>query len=98
MSRTVLTEDERALIAAIGTICVSWQFADERRNLLGLIAHHLPHVRRAPPLADLVTAAEQLQHAKTVVEWAYAKNAAARALVPVLRIDLVGGTRAEARS
>jgi hypothetical protein len=100
MARTVLTEDERVVIAAITTICVQWLFADERKTLLGLIAHHLPHVRRAHPLGNLVSAAEQLQHAKTVQEWAVAKSAAARALVPVLRIDLAGagGARSEARS
>jgi hypothetical protein len=31
------------------------------------------------------------------VEWAHAKAAAGRALVPVLRIDMVGGTREVAR-
>lgn len=98
MSRTVLTDDERVIVSALSTICVSWLFDDERKTLLGLIAHHMPHVRRAPPMGDLVAAAEQLQHAKTVQEWAFAKNAVARALVPVLRIDLAGGTRSEARS
>lgn len=97
MSRNALTEDERVIIAALTTFCVSWQFPDERRTMLGLIAHHLPHVRRVPPLADLVMAAEQFQNAKTAVEWAYAKAAAGRALVPVLRNDLVGGTREAAR-
>ena len=97
MSRNALTEDERVIVAALTTFCVSMLFEDERRTLLGLIAHHLPHVRRVPPLSDLVTAADQFQAAKTSVEWAFAKAAASRALVPVLRNDLVGGTRGVAR-
>jgi hypothetical protein len=97
MSRQVLTEDERVIVAALTTFCVSWQFPDERRTMLGLIAHHLPRVRRVTPLAELVMVAEQFQAAKTSVEWAHAKAAAGRALVPVLRIDLVGGTREVAR-
>lgn len=88
MARTVLSEDERVLVAAIATFCVSWQFPEERRTMLRLIAHHLPHVRREVPLADLIVAAEQFQSAKTSVEWVYAKAAACRALVPILRLDL----------
>lgn len=97
MSRNALTEDERVIVASLTTFCVSWQFPDERRTMLGLIAHHLPRVRREPPFTDLVMAAEQFQAAKTSVEWAYAKGAAGRALVPVLRTDLIGGTREVAR-
>jgi hypothetical protein len=97
MSRNALTEDERVIVAALTTFCLSVLFEDERRTLLGLIAHHLPHVRRVPPLSDLVRAAEQFQDAKTPLEWTFAKSSAGRALVPVLRNDLVGGTREVAR-
>lgn len=97
MSRNALTDDERVIVAALTTFCVSLLFEDERSTLLGLIAHHLPYVRRVPPMSDLVAAAEKFQDAKTPVEWAFAKRSAERALVPVLRSDLVGGTREVAR-
>lgn len=89
MSRLVLSPQERAVASICTTFCVEWQFAEERKTLLGLLSLHLPHVRQGPPLIDLCVAAEQFLCAKTPVEWAFAKNAAARALVPVLAPDLM---------
>lgn len=99
MARTVLSEDERVVVAAIATFCVSWQFPEERRTMLGLIAHHLPNVRRQVPLIDLIAAAELFQAAQGPHDWACAKKAAVEALLPVFRIDMMlGGRKGEVRS
>lgn len=89
MSRFTLTPQERAVASICTTFCVDWQFPDERKTLLGLLAMHLPFVRQAPPLLDLIVAAHAFLNATTVVEWGHAKAVAGRALVPVLAPDLM---------
>ncbi len=89
MARLVLTTNERACISALTILSVSWQFPQEKRDLLDLVNQLLPRMRRQGYLVDVIQAAEQLFAARTVVEWSYAQSRVSRALLPVLRLDLV---------
>lgn len=89
MSRFTLSPQERAVASICTILCVEWQFPDERMTLLGILKEGLPHCRQQVPVLDLVVAAQQLIEAKTVVEFAAARNAASRALPAVLRPDVV---------
>lgn len=80
---------ERSVVAILTTICISWLFENERDSLLGLLKSELPHVRRSPEWIDLVNACTRLFEASTVVEWHDAKAKVSRALVPVIRPDLI---------
>ena len=89
MSRFTLSPQERAVASICTTLCVDWQFPQERDTLLGLLRLHLPFVRQGPPLDDLVSAAHGFLNATSVVEWGHAEAVAGRALVPVLAPDLM---------
>ena len=80
---------ERSVVAIVTTICLSWLFEQKRADLLALLKGELPHVRPSPQWVDLVNACVWLFQAKTPVEWADAKAKASRALLPVIRPDLV---------
>lgn len=80
---------ERSVTAIVTTICLSWLFEQERADLLALLKEELPHVRNTPQWVDLVNACTWLFEARSPVEWADAKAKASRALLPVIRPDLV---------
>lgn len=84
-----LNPHERSVTAIITTICLSWLFQQERDDLLALLKGELPHVRRSPEWIDLVNACTWLFEARTPIEWADAKAKTSRALLPVIRPDLV---------
>lgn len=89
MARFNPTNNERAAISALTILSASLQFPQEKRDLLDLVNQLLPRMRRQGYLVDLIAASEQMFAARTVVEWSYAQSRVSRALLPILRLDLV---------
>ena len=89
MSRITLTAHERSVTSICAMLACEWFHEQEKGNLIALLADGLPRCRSVYPLGDLVTACHILLRAKTHMEWLYARDAIARAVVPVLRLDVV---------
>lgn len=89
MSRITLTTHERSVASICAMLCAEWFHEQEKRNLVALLAEGLPKCRTMHPLGELVTACRQLLEAKTHMQWLDARLAIARAVVPVLRLDVV---------
>ncbi len=89
MSRITLTAHERSLTSICAMLACEWFHEQEKQNLIALLAEGLPRCRTVYPLGDLVAASHKLLAAKTHMEWLDARSAIARAVVPVLRLDVV---------
>jgi hypothetical protein len=84
-----LTQQERAVVSALSILSLGWQFDDERAVLVAIIRDGVKDLRPTASLSNLRIAAGQVLDARTSLEWTYAKAAVARALIPVLRADVV---------
>ena len=89
MTRFSVNRHERAVVSICSMLCVDWFPREERHNLLALLEGEIPHCRPHPPVMDLVSAAQGLLVAKSVLEWNAARQTVSAALVPLLRLDVV---------
>jgi hypothetical protein len=89
MNRITLTANERSLTSICAMLACEWFHEQEKQNLIALLAEGLLKCRTVHPLGELVTACHKLLGARSHIEWLDARSAIARAVVPVLRLDVV---------
>lgn len=88
-----LTPAERFVLAGMALLTLSWAFNDRRGEQAILLAGYAPLLRRDRDFDALALVLGQMRAADTHQEWSFAAAAAERAVVPILRRDMLAALR-----
>ena len=84
-----LSPAERVALCAMCQLAFEWQFKDKAEALLAVLLEAVPVMRRDADFDRLAEAAVKFSSARTHVEWTFATAAAGRAILPILRRDML---------
>ena len=84
-----LSPAERVAVCAMAQLAFEWQFKDKAEALVSVMLEAVPLMRRDADFDRLGDAAVKFSAARTHVEWTFAAAEAGRAILPILRRDML---------
>jgi hypothetical protein len=88
-----LSPVERLAVSAVAMLAMTWSFDPRRADTISMLTDVLPHLRKDRDFDALAAAIVAMQSAGSSVEWSFAAAQAERALVPILRRDVLFALR-----